>query len=89
MSTDWSRYATPDDTRNRALRSDPLDNAVLALGVAAVRAIPGQTVIHAPIQGDDLIPDNRAHAEVLGPKNAESRVHFLRCYQIVLMLEPR
>ena len=35
MATDWSRYASPKETRNRALRSDPLDNAVLALGVGA------------------------------------------------------
>ena len=76
-------------TRNRALRSDPLDNAVIALSVGAVRAIPGQTVIHSPVQGVEDIPDNRAHAEVFGPKNAETRVSFLRSYQLVLMLESR
>jgi hypothetical protein len=50
MSTDWSRCATPDDTCNRALRSGPTDNAVLALGVRDGRGIPGQTVVHSPIQ---------------------------------------
>ncbi|HEY7036968.1 MAG TPA: hypothetical protein VH482_36905 [Thermomicrobiales bacterium] len=89
MSTDWSRYATPEETRDRALRSDPADNAVLALGVGAVRAIPAQIVVHAPIQGELGIPDNRAHAEVFGPKNAESRVHFLRIYRLVLALDSR
>jgi hypothetical protein len=89
MSTDWGRYATPEETCRRALRSDPADNAVLALGVGAVRAIPSQTVVHAPIQGDPDIPDNRAHCEVYGPKNAESRVHYLRISRLVLALEQR
>jgi hypothetical protein len=65
MSTDWSRYASPPDTRNRGLRSGPADNAVLTLGVGAVREIPSQIVLHAPLQNDADLPDNRAPTEVL------------------------
>jgi hypothetical protein len=86
MSTDWSRFATPEDTRNRALRSGPANNAVVAFVVGPVRAIPAQTVVHAPIQGDPDIPDNRAQAKVFGPKNAEIRVNYLRIYRLVLPL---
>ena len=86
MSTDWSRYATPEQTRARALRSTPADNAVLALDVGKVRAIPSQVVQPAPIFGDPQLPDNRAHTEVFGPKNAETRIHYLRIYRMVLPL---
>ena len=86
MSTDWSRYATPEQTRNRAMRSGPENNAVLALGVGAVRAIPNQIVRHVPVCGDQEVPDNRAHTDVFGPKNAETRLRYLRIYRIVLTL---
>jgi hypothetical protein len=86
MSTDWSKYASPEQTRRGGLRSGPEHNAVLALDVGAVRAIPGQIVEHAPIFADSEVPNNRAHAEVLGPKNAETRVRYLRIYRMVLTL---
>jgi hypothetical protein len=88
MSTDWNRYATPEQTQRGGVRSGPSDNAVLALDVSAVRAIQGQTVEHAPIFGEPDVPDNRAHAEVFGPKNAETRVRYLRIYRMVLELAP-
>jgi hypothetical protein len=66
MSTDWSRYATPEETRARAKR--PELNAVIELAVGIVRAIPEQVVRHAPIQDDPNLPDNRAHTDVAGPK---------------------
>lgn len=87
MSTDWSKYSTPDDSRDRA--KSPPDNAVFSLNVGAVRAIQGQTVEHSLISGDPEIPDNRAHAEVFGPKNTESRVHFGRIYQVEVALDDR
>jgi hypothetical protein len=87
VSTDWSRYATAEETRRRALRSSPADNAVLALNVGVVRAIPGQTVVHAPIQGHPEIPDNRAHTEVFGPKNLETRAYFIANARLVIELD--
>lgn len=85
MSTDRGKYSTPEVSHRRA--KSPPDNAVFSLNVGAVRAIPGQTVVHAPISGDPAIPDNRAHTDVFGPKNAESRVHFRRIYQVEVALD--
>ncbi|HKG24248.1 MAG TPA: hypothetical protein VKB09_01305 [Thermomicrobiales bacterium] len=47
MSTDWAKYATPNETRQRAKR--PEMNAVIALNVGQVRAIPEQRVVHSPV----------------------------------------
>jgi hypothetical protein len=87
MSTDWSKYADPDQTRRRTLRSRPDDNAVIGLNVGAVRAIPEQTVVHAPIQDDLDIPDNCAHTEVFGPKNARTRTRFFGAYRLLIPLD--
>jgi hypothetical protein len=38
MSTDWSRYSTPEESRRRA--RDPAVNGVVEMTVADVRAIP-------------------------------------------------
>lgn len=86
MSTDWSRYAAPEQTQRGGLRRGPEHYAVLALNVGAVRAIPHQIVEHAPIFADPEVPDNRAHAEVAGRKNTETRLHYLRIYRMVLAL---
>lgn len=59
MSTDWHKYAMPQDTRNRA--KVPEDNAVISLNVGQVRNIP-LDVQHSPL------PDNQAHTDVIGDK---------------------
>jgi hypothetical protein len=72
MSTDWSRYATPDDTRARALSSPPQVNGVISLNVGKVRGIHRQSVEHTPTAADPADPssrDNRAHTDVFGPKS--------------------
>jgi hypothetical protein len=79
MSTDWERYSTPEETRQRARK--PQDNAVISLLAGEVRRIPDQIVRHAPL------PENRAHTDVIGEKTAEVRVLFLRLYQLVHPLE--
>jgi hypothetical protein len=86
MSTDWDRYSMPDETRARARR--PADNAVIAMNVGAVRAIPDQRVQHSPIFGHPQLPDNRAHTDVFGSKerNPETRLRFLAIAAIVLPL---
>ena len=66
MSTDWSKYSTPDETRVRAKK--PHDNAVGRLIVVDVRAIPEQMVVHTPIQNHPELPDNRSHTDIQGPK---------------------
>jgi len=79
MSTDWSRYSTPDETRNRG--QTPLDNGVIALDVWSVREIP-QRVEHEPL------PDNRAHTEVFGEKDTEVRLKLLRIARWELPVVP-
>jgi len=78
MSTDWDRYSTPEETRQRA--KVPVDNAVITLVAGQVGAIPGQSVEHAPL------PDNRAHTNVVGEKSPQARLMFLRLYRMVIPL---
>lgn len=72
MSTDWCKYSTPTDSRNRARSSTPTDNGVLSLNVGKVRAIYRQSVEHTPryrTPEDPQAPNNRAHTDVAGPKS--------------------
>lgn len=74
MSTDWEKYSTPLDTRNRAESSEPKDNGVISLVVAKIEAIAFQRVEHSPRRRDPENPksqDNRAHTDVFGPKSVK------------------
>jgi len=62
MSVDWSKYSTPEETRQRC--REPLENAVVSLPVLKVRGIKGLDVKHAPVTPPE--PPNRAHSNVLG-----------------------
>jgi len=70
MSTDWERYSTPSETKERS--PAPEDHGVVRLLVRGVRNLPGQTVCHRPE------PQNRAHTDVLGPKDEEVRLKLAR-----------
>ncbi len=78
MSTDWSRYSTPEQTRDR--RRKPQENLVVQMEVGNVRSIPGQSVEHTPL------PENRAHTDVCGEKNEEARLLLRRSATIVVAL---
>lgn len=80
MSTDWSRYSTPEQTRDR--RRQPSENLVVRMNVGRVRQVPGQQVEHSPL------PKNRAHTNVTGDKDPESRVKLRRIAEIILTLPP-
>jgi hypothetical protein len=80
MSTDWQKYADPEDTRSRAKK--PQDNAVIRLVVGQVRQIPDQSVVHTP----DSKTNNRAHTDVFGQKHPEARVKLSRICKIVIPL---
>jgi hypothetical protein len=86
MSTDWDRYAKPEQTRARGRR--PADNAVISMNVGYIREVPTLSVKHTPV---NYPPEkrNRAHTDVFGPKekNAEERLHLSRKYTVVLPLE--
>lgn len=85
MSTDWSHYATPQETRKRVVQfgKSPEDFAVIKMLVAQVRAIEGQTVKHTP----DIPNLNRAHTDVFGEKDEEVRLKFSRIFEIIIKVE--
>ncbi len=80
MSTDWSNYSTPEETRDR--KGTPHDNAVVGMMVKLVRAVPGQRVKHTPNWKDR----NRAHADVFGEKDEQVRIELRRVARILLPL---
>lgn len=87
MSTDWEKYATPEECRGRA--RTPSDNAVIQLKVADVRDIPCQVVEHTPINDPLGMPPNvnRAHTDVFGDKDTEVRLRYLQIYKTVIRFE--
>ena len=76
MSTDWEKYAAPEETRGRG--REPERNAVVALAAGDVRQVPGQVVEHTPQV------DNRAHGDVFGQKDTEARFKLRRLASIVI-----
>jgi hypothetical protein len=80
MSTDWSKYSTPEDTRHRLSGQPPDEFAVAVLPVGEVRRL-GLLVEHDPL------PENRAHTNVIGDKDAEVRLKLTRICRIVLPIE--
>lgn len=80
MSTDWSKYSSPLETRSRG--KQPASNyGVVKLSVRETRTIPGQTVAHTPLL------DNRAHADVFGEKDTQVRLMFTRIASWAIRLE--
>lgn len=75
LSTDWCRYSTPEDTRMRA--RNPMDCGVYEALVGQIRTVPGQSVVHAPVQNDASMRDNRAHCDVIGPDQDDPEVKRL------------
>jgi hypothetical protein len=65
MSTLWSRHSSPKDCFELEHANPDLDS-VVRLNVGAVRATPGQSVIHEPKPSKEL--GGRAHTEVYGAK---------------------
>jgi hypothetical protein len=69
LSVDWSRYASPEDTRRRSLRHPPEDYAVVSFKVEDIRRL-GYTVVHKPLSPGNLgatTEGNRAHTEIIPP----------------------
>ena len=85
MSTDWSKYATPLETRERVVQfgKTPENFAVIKMLVTNVREIENQIVKHTP----DEPNRNRAHTDILGEKDAEIRLKFSRIFEIVIKIE--
>jgi len=81
MSTDWSRYSTPETTKLRAA-NPAWKGGVIQMVVGDVRKIPSQTVAHAPL------PDNRAHTNVKGQKSTQARYLFMRVWRWAIEYKP-
>ncbi len=85
MSADWDKYSTPEETRSRA--RNPIDNSVLRLPVAGIRAIKNLEIKHTPDSQSE--PPNRAHSEVFGIPNSgeeqtEARASLLDIASVVI-----
>jgi hypothetical protein len=85
MSTDWSQFSTPEQTKNRAT-NPAWRGGVIQMLVGDVRRVPQQTVVHAPL------PDNRAHTNVKGPKSGgiegtQIRYLFMRIWKWAIEAE--
>jgi hypothetical protein len=71
LSTDWSKYSTPEQTRARSRRAAPEEYGVIFFIVGDVRELPFQEVEHTPVCRDPELaddPNNRAHTDIFGPK---------------------
>jgi hypothetical protein len=90
MSTDWEKYSTPEECRQRATLSgkSPENYAVIVLPVGEVREIPGQRVEHTPIYEPNAVPPilNRAHTDVFGEKDEQARLTLMQISRIALAL---
>lgn len=77
MSTDWSKYSTPIETKMRAqlYGKSPDNYGVVKFVVADIRNIEGQKVLHKPL------PENYSHTDVEGEKTDKIRLLFLRIYK--------
>ena len=80
MSTDWEKYSSSYDTRQRA--KQPEANGVVQLQVGFVRNLPDQRVEHTP----SLELNNRSHTDVFGPKTVAVRAELLRHFTLVISL---
>ena len=75
LSTNWSKYATAQETRDQ--RSIPGNFGVLQMGVGAVRNVTHNDplkVEHKP----DPSRNNRAHSEIMGLRTTRSDLNEIR-----------
>lgn len=61
ISTDWNKYSSPEESRQRAL--DPEKNGIIQVKVESVRQFQNLTINHTPL------PSNRAHTTINGLKD--------------------
>jgi hypothetical protein len=78
MSTDWEKYSTAQQARDRARK--PNENGVVKLNVGKIRELQDMSVVHTPEA------TNRAHSEVFGEKTPEMRVKLNRLAEWVIRL---
>ena len=74
ISTDWSKYSTPGETRARQGIERAASFGVIALLVGGVRSIEGLAVVHEP----DSVHMNRAHTGIYGMEQPGAAVDLAR-----------
>lgn len=79
MSTNWSKYSTAGQALE-GTRKPKEEYGVVALNVAAVRAIPDQEIKHSP----DRDSVNRSHTDVFGRKDPETRLGYMDAYAVAI-----
>lgn len=80
MSTDWCKYSSPIQCKNR--HKSPNKVGVLSLKVDKIREIPNLQVLHSPIMNHPTIENNRAHSDVKGVSQlAKSRAELMQIYE--------
>lgn len=86
MSTDWDKYSTPIDAKNRA--KVPADNGIVSFISGDIRRI-GLEVKHDPICSPDENIYNRAHANIIGlSKNKEKlRLDLMELYHWEIQID--
>jgi hypothetical protein len=80
MSVNWAKYSTAEEARENA-RKPAGEYSVVRLVAGKVRGVPGQTVVHEPLD------DNRSHSEVFGVKDTEARVKLLAIHEVELRFD--
>jgi len=86
LSTDWSRYSTP--LESRPLARLPADNLIVALQVGDARALDDVSVVHSPIQNHPTQLDNRSHTDVFAiNRDPETRDRLAELASVVLPLD--
>jgi hypothetical protein len=89
MSTDWSKYATPEEALNRPTERYPegdrtKTHGIISLNVGKVREIDNIIVVHAPLF------ENVAHTHIKGippqdPSKTEVRSKLARIYRFEIV----
>ncbi len=74
MSTDWSKYSSPDETKNR-----PADKTarygVARIQVGDVGIVNYQKAVHDPLfHGRNNRQNNRSHTNIVGPKSTKDGI---------------
>lgn len=89
MSVDWSKYATPEQTRNH-FANGPHNYGVVGMSAGDVRKNNALDVKHTPIKNDPVFPDNRAHSDVIDSEDlvdAERILHLKRIVRWVICID--
>jgi hypothetical protein len=76
LSTDWSKYKTPRETRLAKGVEKAINYGVTGLPVGRVRQIQQLTVVHTPNA------DNDAHTDIFGLSTTDDELRTMQRYEL-------